>query len=109
MSARPWSGWSVLLHREMEKLALGRAAERTRNSAVQETNDRLEHPVRRMGVASMNAEDTPVEAEHHRTIGVGDDSLDLPQAEHGQAISEQQVQFLTRFPAFPLTRLAHSP
>jgi len=49
-----------------------------------------------MGVASMNAEDAQVEAEHHRTVGVGDDSLYLPQPEQGQAIPEQQVQFLTR-------------
>jgi hypothetical protein len=70
-------GWRVLLHRELEKLALGNAAERPRNPAVEETHDRLEHPVGRVGVASMNPEDAPVEAEHHRTVAVSDDSINV--------------------------------
>jgi hypothetical protein len=73
--------WRVLLHRELEKLALGHAAERPRNPEVEETHDGLEHPVGRVRVASMNPEDPPVEAEHHRTIGVGDDSINISQPE----------------------------
>jgi hypothetical protein len=61
----------------LEKLALGRSAQHTRNPGIQETNDGLEHPIGREGVASMNPEDTPVEAEHHRTVGVGDDSINV--------------------------------
>jgi hypothetical protein len=79
-AAGPRRRWCVLLHRELEKLALGHAAERTRDSRIEEPNDCLEYPVGRVGIASMNAEDAPVEAEHHRTIGVGDDSLDIPQS-----------------------------
>jgi hypothetical protein len=72
--------WRVLFYRELEKLALGHAAKRPRNPGVQEAHDRLEHPVGRVGVASMDAEDAPVEAEHHCAVGVGDDSVDLPQS-----------------------------
>ena len=71
----------VLLHRELEKLALGEAAERARDSRVEEPNDCLEHPIGCVGVASMNAEDVPVEAEHHRAVGVGDDSINVSQPE----------------------------
>jgi hypothetical protein len=78
----------MLLHRELEKLALCRSAERTRNPGIEETHDRLEHPVGRKGVASMNPQEAPVEAEHHRTVGVGDDSVDLPQSERQQAVFE---------------------
>jgi hypothetical protein len=73
--------WRVLLHRELEKLALGHAAKRPRDSRVEEPNDCREHPVGRVRVASMNPEDPPVEAEHHRTIGVGDDSINISQPE----------------------------
>jgi hypothetical protein len=73
--------WHVLFYRELEKLTLGHAAKRPRDPRVEEPNDRLEHPVGRVRVASMNAEDSPVEAEHHRTIGVGDDSINISQPE----------------------------
>jgi hypothetical protein len=110
--ARSRRGWRMRLHRKRQELPLRRPAEHTRNTAVQKTHDRLEHPVRSKGVASMNTEDTPVEAEHHRTVGVGNDSLYLPEAEHGQAISEQMyvlsATLLTCCPAVPLSRL-HSP
>jgi hypothetical protein len=91
-SAGSRRGRGMLLHRELEKLAFGHAAKRTRDSRVEEPNDRLEHPVGGVGVASMNPEDPPVEAEHHRTIGVGDDSINISQPEplkpDGKAILE---------------------
>jgi hypothetical protein len=74
-------GWCVHFYRELEKLALGHSAQRPRNPGVEVPNDCHEHPVGRVGVASMNAEDAPVEAEHHRTIGVGDDSINISQPE----------------------------
>jgi len=84
--------WRVLFYRELEKLTLGHAAERPRDSRVEEPNDCREHPIGRVRVASMNAEDPPVEAEHHRTIGVGDDSINISQPEllkpDGKAILE---------------------
>ena len=101
--------WRVLLHRELEKLALGHAAERTSDSRVEEPNDCLEHPVGRVGVASMNPEDPPVEAEHHRTVRMGDDALYLPQSKHQQSIFEHEVQSRPRFPASPLPGLRHNP
>jgi hypothetical protein len=107
--ARPGPGRSVRLHRKRQELALGRPAEHPRNPAVEETHDRLEYPVRRKRVASMNTEDTAVEAEHHRTVGMGVNPFDLSETEHDETIAEQQVQFLTRFTAYPLSRLYHSP
>ena len=71
----------MLLHRELEKLALGHAAERPTDSRVEEPNDCLEHPVGSVGIASMNPEDSPVEAEHHRAVGMGDDSINISQPE----------------------------
>jgi hypothetical protein len=48
-------GWRVLLHRELEKLALGHSAQRPRNPGVEEANDRPEYPIRSVRVAPMNA------------------------------------------------------
>ena len=73
--------WSVLLHWELEKLALGHSPQRTRNPGVQEANDCLEHPVGREGIASVDPQDPPVEAEHHRTVSVGDNSINVSQPE----------------------------
>jgi hypothetical protein len=76
MLASRW-GRCVLLYRELEKLELGHSAQCPRDPGVEKTHDCLEHPVGRVGVASMNPEDAPVEAEHHRTIGVRDDSINV--------------------------------
>jgi hypothetical protein len=109
--ARAWPrpGRGVRLYRKRQKLTLGRAAERTRNPAIEKTHDRLEHPVRRKGVTSMNAEDASIEAEHHGAVSMGKDPFDLPETEHGQTIPEQRVQLLTRFPFAPLRAGSASP
>jgi hypothetical protein len=74
-------GRRVLLHRELEKLPLRHSAQRTRNPGIEETNDGLENPVRSVRIAPMNAEDTPVEAEHHRAVGMGDNSIDISETQ----------------------------
>jgi hypothetical protein len=102
--AAPRSRGRVFLHRELEKLALGRSAQRPTDPGIEETNDGLENPVRSVRVAPMNAENAPAETKHHRTVGVGDDSLYLPQSKHQQSIFEHEVQFPPRFPAWVLTR-----
>jgi hypothetical protein len=94
----------VLLHRELEKLALGRSAPGAGNPGVEETNDCIEHPIGSVRVAPMNTENAPIEAEHHRTVSMGDDSLYLPQSKHQQSIFEHEVEFPPRFPAYGLTR-----
>jgi hypothetical protein len=71
----------VSLDREAEKLPFGCAAKHPRDSRVQKANDRLEHPVRRVRVAAMNAENSPAETEHHRSVGVGDDPINISQPE----------------------------
>jgi hypothetical protein len=71
----------VLFHWKLEKLPLGCPAERTRHSSVEEPNDGLENPIRCVGVSSVNAEDSPVDTEHHGPIGVGDDTIDVPEPE----------------------------
>jgi hypothetical protein len=58
----------------------------------------------------MNPEDAlGSDAEHHSSVGVGDDSGHILEPQHQHAILEQQVQFLPRFPTYPLTRFHHSP
>jgi hypothetical protein len=100
----------VLLYRKGQELALGRPPEYPGDSRIQEPDNRLEDTIRGKGIASMNAENAPVEAEHHRTVGMGDDSLDLPQSERRQSLWKTILQAgeLPRYPAAPLPRL-HSP
>jgi hypothetical protein len=71
----------VLIHRKLEKLALGGSTERSRNSGIQEPHDSLEHPVRSGRIAAMNPKDPAAETQHHRPVGVGDDSINLSQPE----------------------------
>jgi hypothetical protein len=94
--ARPRPRWGVQLHRKRQELAFGCSAARPRNPRVEEPDNGFQHTIGGISVAPVNPENALIEAEHHRTVGVGDNSLYLPQAEHGQAIPEQQVQFLTR-------------
>jgi hypothetical protein len=101
----------VLLYRKLEKFALGRAAEGTRNPAVEKADDCLEHPVWRKGIAPMNPEDAPVETEHHRPVGVGDDSINVSQPklvepERELILEEEQ---LPRCPTAPLPGPLHRP
>jgi hypothetical protein len=100
----------VGLHRKGQELALGHAPEHSRHSRIQEPDYRPEHSVRRKGVALMDPEDPlPRETEHDRSVGVGNHSSHGAKAEQDQAIPEQQVRLLTRFPASPLTRLPFAP
>jgi len=94
--AGPRPGWGVRLHRKRQELALGRAAEHPRDSRIQEPDNRLEDTIRGKGIAPVNSENTLIETEHDSAVGVGNHSSDVAEAENGQAIPEQQVQFLTR-------------
>jgi hypothetical protein len=71
----------MLFHSKLEKLPLGCPAERTRHSSAEEPNDGLENPIRCAGISPVNAEDSPVDTEHHRAVGVGDNSIDVPEPE----------------------------
>jgi hypothetical protein len=81
--ATPWSRCRgrVLLHREPEKLTLRRSTERSRNLGIQEPYDGLEHSIRSGRVAPMNSENPPAETEHHRSIGLCDDPVNVSEAE----------------------------
>jgi hypothetical protein len=106
---RPGPRGYVCLHRKRQELALGRPAKQPRDSRIQESDNRLEDTVRGKGIAPVNSENPLIETEHDSAVGVGNDSTDAAEAEHGQAIPEQQVQLLPRFPASPLPHLHHSP
>ena len=41
-------------------------------------------------------------------VARGSRGMTISQPEHGKAVPDDQVQFLTRFPAYPLTRY-HRP
>ncbi len=123
---RPRPGWGIRLNRKRQKLTFGCSPQHSRNSRIQESDNRREHSVRSRGVSLMDPQDSPIgDAEHDGSVGMGNHSSHVSEAEHGQAIPEQQVQWptrcpvrsaqgrpavpLSRFPAVPLSRLAHSP
>jgi hypothetical protein len=76
---------SIELYRKLKKLSLSRSPEHPRNPGIQKPDDCLQHPIRSEGVAPVDAENPPVEAEHHRLVRMGYDPLDLPQPERRQS------------------------
>lgn len=77
--ATRWSRptWRVLIHWKSEKLPLRCSTQRSGNPGIQETNYGLEHPIRGGRVAPMNPEHAPAETEHYRSIGVGNDAINV--------------------------------
>jgi hypothetical protein len=67
----------ILLDWKGQKLLLGSPAQRSRDPWVEESENRLKHPIGGEGVTAVNPENAPVEAEYHRTIGVCKDTIDI--------------------------------
>jgi hypothetical protein len=100
-SARPGSRRCVGLDRELQELPLRRSPERPRNPRIEKANHCLQHLVRREGVAPMNPQHPPAEAQHHRLICMGDHSLDIFQAESQEALRQTILE--------EKTLILHSP
>jgi hypothetical protein len=109
--AGPRPGRGVLLYRKRQELALGRPPEYPGDSRIQEPDNRLEDTIRGKGIASMNAENAPVEAEHHRSVGMSLNVFDVPEAESLQSGWEAvfEPRRLPRCPADPLTICPAAP
>jgi hypothetical protein len=82
----PLRRWGIELYREFEKLSFRGSSERSRHPGIQEADDCLEDTIRSEGIAPMYPENPPAEAEHHRLVGMRDNSFDLPQTECLQAV-----------------------
>ena len=52
-----------------------------RHARVEEPDDRAEHPVGRAGVAAVQPQHPPGEADHDGAVGVGEDPVDVAEAE----------------------------
>ncbi len=97
----------VILDRERQELSLRRPPQHPRDSRIEEPYDRLQHLVRCVGVASMNAEDPPAETEHHRAVGMGDDPIDISEPElqpKAESSSRSRLPLLRLLRAGPLPR-----
>jgi hypothetical protein len=69
----------VLIHRESQKLPLGRSSQRPGNPGIQEPNDGPEDLIRSGRVAAMNPENSPLKTEHYCPVRVSDDSIHVSQ------------------------------
>ncbi len=102
---RPRPGWGMRLYRERQKLTFGCSPQHSGNSRIQESDNRREYSVRSRGVSLVDPQDSPTgDAEHDRSVGMGNHASDVSEAEHSEAIPEQQVQWPTRCPPVPLSR-----
>ena len=86
---RPERRRRVLLDRKAEKLPLGQAARGARHARVEEPDDRAEDPVRRHGVAAMQPQHPPGEADHDGAVGVGEDPVDVAKPYQLEPVPEQ--------------------
>jgi hypothetical protein len=83
---RPWRSRRMPLHRKIDELTLSHAPLRPWQAGVEEPDDGLEDPVRRVGIPSMQPQHPArTEAYHDDPIGVGDDSGDAAKAQQAQA------------------------
>lgn len=80
-SGYPLGRWYVGMHRKLEKFALRGPAQRSRKARVQEPNDRLQDMVGSKPIPPVDSEHSPVQAQHDRLIGVGEDPVHLPQTQ----------------------------
>jgi hypothetical protein len=79
---------SVLIHWKLEKLALGHPSQCPGNPRIQKPNDGLKHPIRSGGIAPMNPKYPPPKTEHHRSIGVGHDPIDVSESKPAEPIRQ---------------------
>ncbi len=103
--------WRMLLNWKREELTLGPEAQRPRHPGVQELDDGLQHSIRRKSIAPVNPENPLIEAEHHRSVGVGLNLFDVTKAKGLKPNRETILKSggLPRCPADPLTFYAAVP
>jgi hypothetical protein len=82
----------VLLDRKPKELPLSGPSKRPRNPGIEEPNNRLKHAIRSGRVAPMHSEHPPLKTEHHRTIGMGHDPINVSQTELVESSRELIVQ-----------------
>ena len=72
---------------------------------AEKPDDGLQHSIGRKSIALMDPQHPAIQAQHHGAIGVGQDSVDIPQTEQAQSIGQQilKQKKLPRCPAVPLS------
>jgi hypothetical protein len=106
--SRTWR--RMRLDRKGEELTLRGPPQHSRHAWVEEAHDRLQDAIRGKGIAAVNSQNALAEAEHHRTVGMGDNAIYFPEAQSRETLRKAFLQRskLPRTPAYPLSRL-HSP
>lgn len=77
---------------EREKLVFQRLAQPPGHPGLEEPHNRVEHPVRRHGISSMNTERTVTPGKHDGTIGV---HLEMAEAGEPQRLQPPAEQYLS--------------
>ena len=108
----------MFLDGKCQELALCGPPQHPWYAGVEEPHDRFQDSIRGKGIASVNSQNTLAEAEHHGTVGMGDDAIYFPQTQSRQTLWKTFLHrsTLPRCPftplragsAYPLSRL-HSP
>jgi hypothetical protein len=96
--------WHIGVNREVEELPLRHSPDRSRHSGIQEADDRVQDFIRRKGVAPMNSEYSPVQAQHYRLVRVGQDLFDIPETEPAEPLRKTILEQKT-LPACPAASL----
>jgi hypothetical protein len=116
---RPVRGRSIGLNREVEKLPLRGASERSGNPRIQKPNHSLQHAIGRERVAPVDPENPPAQAQHHCLICVGEDSVHVPETKYDEPLRKTILKQKTlpschtyplprcRLPRFPASQLPH--
>src|SRR3954451_18616511 len=81
VTPRPTGERDVRRDGKSEELPFRCTTPDARHPWIQELNDGPQHVIRREGVASMQPESTPAQAEHYGAVGVRQDSVDLRQSQ----------------------------
>jgi hypothetical protein len=102
--------WYVGMDWKIEKLSFRGPADCFRNARVQKPDDGLQNMIGGKPIPPMDPEHASAETQHYRLIGVGEDPLDILEAQRPQPL--WQIVFKQKTlpcrPAAPLPR-CHSP
>jgi hypothetical protein len=96
---------------EPQKLALGGSAKSSRYPRTQEAYDREKHSIRRKPVPTVNPEHAPVQAQHHSSIGMGQNPVHVPETKRPESLRQEifEQEALPGFPTSSLARWHQSP